>query len=111
MKVTINRSASYTESNTLAVQEQVSVAANTWKEYNLVTLLGAANVAAHNPAGAVVRVRALDTVVGSPTKDMLVDADGMTTVAIVTGATPKVRILNSFDSAQTLNIRIEVPRN
>jgi hypothetical protein len=111
VKVTINRSASYTESNTLAVQEQVSVAANTWKEYNLVTLLGAANVAAHNPAGAVVRVRALDTVVGSPTKDMLVDADGMTTVAIVTGATPKVRILNSFDSAQTLNIRIEVPRN
>jgi hypothetical protein len=110
VKVNIDRKANWTEGKTLAIQEQVSVAANTWKEYNLTTLLGAANLAAHNIPGAVVRVRALDTVVGSATKDMLVDADGMTTVAIVTGATPKVRILNAFDTAQTLNIRIEVPR-
>lgn len=96
--------------STVAIHEQVSVAAGVWKEYNLTTLLGAANLASHNIPGTLVKVRALDTTPGSATLNMLIDADAMVTTAIVTGATPKIRILNAYESAQTLNIRIEVPR-
>lgn len=89
------------------VKEEITIATNATKAYNIATLL-APNAALYDIPYAVVQVRVKDPDNTSPTFDHFIGAEAIALVGIKT--TGEVLIKNLYETTLTFQVTIVVPR-